>query len=94
MILTVDAAIAEDAEGPLTFVLSDAFMEAMRKFGADDGVMPTYKFNLNLNLTNNSPKIKYLYEANSLSVQTPESNVDTSFLSGMDGDDQKDLTDR
>ena len=80
--LTVDAAIAEDAEGPLTFVLSDAFMEAMRKFGADDGVMPTYKFNLNLNLTNNS-KIKYLYEANSLSVQTPESNVDTSF-SGMD----------
>ena len=48
--LTVDAAIAEDAEGPLTFVLSDAFMEAMRKFGADEGVMPTYKFNLNLNL--------------------------------------------
>ena len=34
--LTVDAAIAEDAEGPLTFVLSDAFMEAMRKFGADE----------------------------------------------------------
>ena len=80
--LTVDAAIAEDAEGPLTFVLSDAFMEAMRKFGADEGVMPTYKFNLNLNLKNNS-QIKYLYEANSLSVQTPESNVDTSF-SGMD----------
>ena len=69
--LTVDAAIAEDAEGPLTFVLSDAFMEAMRKFGADEGVMPTYKFNLNLNLKNNS-QIKYLYEANSLSVQTPE----------------------
>ena len=45
--LTVDAAIAEDAEGPLTFVLSDAFMEAMRKFGADEGVMPTYKFQLN-----------------------------------------------
>ena len=45
--LTVDAAIAEDAEGPLTFVLSDAFMEAMRKFGADEGVMPTYKFNIN-----------------------------------------------
>ena len=52
--LTVDAAIAEDAEGPLTFVLSDAFMEAMRKFGADEGVMPTNKFNLNLNLKNNS----------------------------------------
>ena len=63
-------------------MLSDAFMEAMRKFGADEGVMPTYKFNLNLNLKNNS-QIKYLYEANSLSVQTPESNVDTSF-SGMD----------
>lgn len=80
--LTVDAAIAEDAEGPLTFVLSDAFMEAMRKFGADEGVMPTYKFNLNLNLKNNS-QIKYLYEANSLSVQTPESNVDTSFQEWM-----------
>lgn len=88
--LTVDAIIAEDAEGPLTFVLSDAFLSAMHEFGGDEGIMPSYKFNLKLNLKNNS-KNNYLYQADSLSVQTPESNVITSFpgidvtIPGFDG---------